>query len=112
PALGVEVDVGVGVVHPAGRHGLGAGGDALIALDYVVGGRGAARDGVGAQVEVVEGAELLEEDLGGPDQVLGAGFDRDPGLRAVGVVVPQPTGPRIGGRLARWDRGAARPGRG
>src|SRR5215216_8201750 len=46
--LGVEVDVGVGVVHPAGRHGLGAGGDALITLDDVVGGRGAAGDGVGA----------------------------------------------------------------
>src|SRR5829696_4108517 len=56
--LGVEVDVGVGVVHPAGRHGLGAGGDTLIALNNVVPGRGGPGDGVGPEVEVIEGAEL------------------------------------------------------
>src|SRR4029453_13516799 len=87
----------------------GAGRDALIALDDVVARRGAAGDGVGAQVEVIEGAELLEEHLGRAHQVLGARVDGDPGLRAVGVVVPQPTGPRLRGSLARWHRVATRP---
>jgi hypothetical protein len=66
-ALGVEVDIRIGVVHPARRHRLGAGRDALIPLDDVVPRRRAGLDRVRAEVEVVEGAVLLEEDLGGAD---------------------------------------------
>jgi hypothetical protein len=62
-ALGVEVGVRVGVIGPARRHLLGAGGNAVIALDLVRGHRGAVDDREGAEVEVVKGRELLEEEL-------------------------------------------------
>jgi hypothetical protein len=54
-------------------------------------------------MEVVEGAEVLEKELRNPDEVLGSRLNSDPGLRAIGVVGPEPTGTRHGsGRSGRY----------
>jgi hypothetical protein len=103
-ALGVEGRVGVGRVGPARRHVLGAGRDAVVALDLVVARRRPARDLVRAEVEHVEGRVLVEEELRCADEVLGTGLDREPRLGVVRVERTRSAGPRRRDPRARRHR--------
>ena len=85
-AQAVKAGIRIRVVGPARRHVLAAGGDAVVTRDHAAAFVGAVRKCVPAQVEVVEGAVFLKEDLRSPHQVLGAWIDGDPRFRPVGVV--------------------------
>ena len=78
PALRVEVEVGIGRVGPARRHRLRPGAEALVPLDLVVSRGRAVRHLVRAEVEHVEGAVFVKEELRRADQVFSARFHRDP----------------------------------
>ena len=84
-ALRIESGVGVGGIGPRRRHILRAGRDAVVILDLVVADRGPARDLVCPQIEHVERAELVEEEFRTPHQVFGAGLDREPRFRVIGI---------------------------
>ena len=77
-ALRVEVEVGVGRVGPARRHRLRPGADAVVPLDLIVSRGRAVRHLVRAEVEHVEGAVFVKEELRRADQVFSARFHRDP----------------------------------
>ena len=103
PAAGVEVGVRVGHVGPARRHVLCAPGHAVIALDLLVVDRRPAQDPVRAEVEHVEGAELVEEELRRPDEVFRAGLDGNPRFRMVRVERARPARAGVRHRLSRRD---------
>src|SRR5207245_8575057 len=90
--LGVETDVWVSRVGPARRHLLieharrRLGGGAVVALDDVVAVR-APVDVVAAEIEVVAGRELVEEELRRANQLFATGLDRYLRLRVIGVEV-------------------------
>src|SRR4051794_5314644 len=100
-ALRVEVDVRVRVVRPARRHLLRAGRDAVVALDLALARDRAVLDRIRAEVEVVERAEALEEQLRSADKRLRPRLDGDPRLRPVAVVEPRPAYARLGLRRTR-----------